>query len=84
MTLIDGEELECYQESMENEKRQKAWQSKLQKCVVLSTTKAKLGFVQDEHWLFCDSQNTDMMTKVVPRRKFEACYEIAGRIITST
>ncbi|RDX91562.1 hypothetical protein CR513_26442, partial [Mucuna pruriens] len=49
---------------MESEERQKAWQSKLQKCVALSTTKAELGFVQDEHWLFCDSQSADMMTKV--------------------
>ncbi|RDX85891.1 hypothetical protein CR513_32846, partial [Mucuna pruriens] len=32
VTLTDGEELECYQESMESEERQKAWQSKLQKC----------------------------------------------------
>ncbi|RDY13059.1 hypothetical protein CR513_02068, partial [Mucuna pruriens] len=63
VTLIDGEEPECYQESMESEERQKVWQSKLQKCVALSTTKAELGFVQDEYWLFCDSQNADMMTK---------------------
>ncbi|RDY06218.1 hypothetical protein CR513_09841, partial [Mucuna pruriens] len=40
VTLKDGEELECYQESMESEERQKAWQSKLQKYVALSTTKA--------------------------------------------
>ncbi|RDY13360.1 putative protein, chloroplastic, partial [Mucuna pruriens] len=33
------------------------------KCVALSTTKAEFGFVQDEHWLFYDSQNADMMTK---------------------
>ncbi|RDX63641.1 hypothetical protein CR513_57905, partial [Mucuna pruriens] len=39
--LIDGEEPECYQESMESEERQKAWQSKLQKYVALSTTKAE-------------------------------------------
>ncbi|RDX91760.1 hypothetical protein CR513_26204, partial [Mucuna pruriens] len=49
VTLTDGEELECYQESMESEERQKAWQSKLQKCVALSTTKAELDFVQNEH-----------------------------------
>ncbi|RDX86820.1 hypothetical protein CR513_31798, partial [Mucuna pruriens] len=55
VTLIDGEEPECYRKSMESEERQKAWQSILQKCVALSTTKAELGFVQDEHWLFCDS-----------------------------
>ncbi|RDX67979.1 hypothetical protein CR513_53086, partial [Mucuna pruriens] len=58
VTLIDGEELECYQKSMESGERQKAWQSKLQKCVTLFTTKTELGFVQeDEHWLFCDSQS---------------------------
>ncbi|RDX66739.1 hypothetical protein CR513_54463, partial [Mucuna pruriens] len=49
VTLIDGEEPKCYQESMESEEWQKAWQSKLQKCVALSTTKSKLGFVQDKH-----------------------------------
>ncbi|RDX66455.1 hypothetical protein CR513_54773, partial [Mucuna pruriens] len=66
VTLTDGEEPECYQESMESEERQKAWQSKLQKCVALSTTKAELGFVQeDEHWLFCDSQSADMMNKML-------------------
>ncbi|RDX98320.1 hypothetical protein CR513_18773, partial [Mucuna pruriens] len=54
VTLTDGKEPKCYQESMESEERQKAWQSKLQKCVVLSTTKAKLGFVRDEHWLLYD------------------------------
>ncbi|RDX82110.1 hypothetical protein CR513_37143, partial [Mucuna pruriens] len=43
VTLTDGEE------SMEGEERQKAWQSKLQKCATLSTTKAKLDFVQDEY-----------------------------------
>ncbi|RDX75129.1 hypothetical protein CR513_45039, partial [Mucuna pruriens] len=100
---------------MESEERQKTWQSKLQKCVALSTTKAEFGFVQDEHLLFCDSQSTlhvdlryhwirdaldakllelakvhiddngaDMMTKRVPRGKFEACCEIAGLAITST
>ncbi|RDX87768.1 hypothetical protein CR513_30719, partial [Mucuna pruriens] len=72
VTLTDGEEPKCYQESMESEERQKAWQSKLQKCVVLSTTKAELGF------------SADMMTKVVPRGKFEACCEILGLTITST
>ncbi|RDX90857.1 hypothetical protein CR513_27236, partial [Mucuna pruriens] len=54
------------------------------KCVALSITKAELGFVQDEHWLFCDSQSANMMTKVVPRGKFEACCEIAELTITST
>ncbi|RDX70077.1 hypothetical protein CR513_50720, partial [Mucuna pruriens] len=29
VTLTNGEEPECYQESMESEERQKAWQSKL-------------------------------------------------------
>ncbi|RDX73198.1 hypothetical protein CR513_47218, partial [Mucuna pruriens] len=65
VTLTDGEEPKCYQESMESEERQKTWQSKLQKCVVLSTTKAEFDFVQDEHWLFYDSQIADMMTKAV-------------------
>ncbi|RDX63845.1 hypothetical protein CR513_57671, partial [Mucuna pruriens] len=63
VTLTHGEEPECYQESMKSEERQKASQSKLQKCVALSTTKGELGFVQNEHWLFCDSQSTNMMTK---------------------
>ncbi|RDY02032.1 hypothetical protein CR513_14564, partial [Mucuna pruriens] len=84
VTLTDGEESECYQEFMESEERQKTWQFKLQKCVVLSTTKVELGFVQDEHWLFCDSQSADMMTKVVSRGKFEACCEIVGVTITFT
>ncbi|RDX83005.1 hypothetical protein CR513_36131, partial [Mucuna pruriens] len=120
-----------------------AWQSKLQKCVALSTTKVEfiaiieackellwvkkflqeLGFVQDKYLLFCDSQSAihlgknstfhsrskhidirdaldakllelakvhtddngaDMMTKIVPRGKFEACCEIVGLAITST
>ncbi|RDX89868.1 hypothetical protein CR513_28338, partial [Mucuna pruriens] len=39
--LTDGEEIECYEESMESEERQKAWQSKLQKYAALSTTKAE-------------------------------------------
>ncbi|RDY06571.1 hypothetical protein CR513_09416, partial [Mucuna pruriens] len=51
VTLTDGEEPECYQESMESEERQKVLQSKLQKYVALSTTKTKLGLIQDEHWL---------------------------------
>ncbi|RDX67314.1 hypothetical protein CR513_53828, partial [Mucuna pruriens] len=72
VTLTDGEEPECYQESMESEERQKAWQSKLQKYVALSTTKAEVDFVQDEHWLFCDSQSADLMIKIVLRGKFEA------------
>ncbi|RDX72100.1 hypothetical protein CR513_48465, partial [Mucuna pruriens] len=42
VTLTHGEELECYQESMEREERQK-------KCVALSTTKVEFGFIQDEH-----------------------------------
>ncbi|RDX67348.1 hypothetical protein CR513_53793, partial [Mucuna pruriens] len=92
--------LKCYEGSMESEERQKVWQSKLQKCVTLSTTKAELGFVQeDEYWLFCNSQSAihlelakvhtddngaDMMTKVVPREKFEVCCEITRLAITST
>ncbi|RDX67310.1 hypothetical protein CR513_53836, partial [Mucuna pruriens] len=65
---------------MESEERQKAWQSKSQKCVALSTTKAELGFVHDDQWLFYDSQSADMMTKVILRGKFEACCEIVGLI----
>ncbi|RDY05897.1 hypothetical protein CR513_10194, partial [Mucuna pruriens] len=57
VTLTDGQELECYQESMESEERQKTLQSKLQKCVALSITKAELGFIQDDHWLFYDSHS---------------------------
>ncbi|RDX75554.1 hypothetical protein CR513_44548, partial [Mucuna pruriens] len=59
VTLTDGEEPECYQESMESEERQNVWQSKLQKYVTLSTTKAEVDFVQDEYWLFCDSQRSE-------------------------
>ncbi|RDY09310.1 hypothetical protein CR513_06338, partial [Mucuna pruriens] len=55
VTLTNGEEPKCYQEAMESEERQKAWQSKLQKCVALPTTKVELGYVQDKHCLFCDS-----------------------------
>ncbi|RDX95661.1 hypothetical protein CR513_21784, partial [Mucuna pruriens] len=57
VTLTDREELGCYHESTESEERQKAWQSKLQKYVALSTTKVEVGFVQDEQWLFCDTNN---------------------------
>ncbi|XP_047171523.1 pheophorbide a oxygenase, chloroplastic-like [Vigna umbellata] len=124
-----------------------AWQSKLQKCVALSTIKAKfialteackellwvkkfmeeLGFVQGKYLLYCDSQNVihlgknptfhskskhidvryarariflpsldakllelakvhtddkgaDMMTKALPRGKFEVRREIAGLV----
>ncbi|RDX75687.1 hypothetical protein CR513_44402, partial [Mucuna pruriens] len=106
LTLIDGEEPECYYESIESEDRQKTCQSKLQKYVVLSTTKAELDFFQDEHWFFYDSQSAihfgiigyvmlelakvhiddngaNMMSKAVPRGKFESC-EIAELAITST
>ncbi|RDX90435.1 hypothetical protein CR513_27697, partial [Mucuna pruriens] len=41
----------------------------------------EVGFVQDEHWLFCDSQST---IHLVPRGKFEAYCEIVGLAITST
>jgi len=125
-----------------------AWQSRLQRCVALSTTEAEfiaiteackeliwfkkflqeLGFVQDKYILFCDSQSAihlsknptfhnrskhidmryhwildaldvgllelskvhtddngaDMMTKTLPRWKFEVCCKIAGLAITST
>lgn len=125
-----------------------AWQSRLQRCVALSTTEAEfiaiteackellwlrkflqeLGFVQDKYLLFCDSQSAihlgknstfhsrskhidvryhwirdvldagllelakvhtddngaDMMTKALPRSKFETCCEIAGLAVTST
>ncbi|CAJ2645756.1 unnamed protein product [Trifolium pratense] len=125
-----------------------AWQSRLQKCVALSTTEAEfiaiteaykellwlkkflqeLGFVQDKYVLFVDSQSaihlgknptfhnrskhidvryywirdvldakllelvkvhtddngSDMMTKMLPRGKFEACCDIAGLAISST
>ncbi|RDY02209.1 hypothetical protein CR513_14370, partial [Mucuna pruriens] len=81
VTLTDVEEPECYQESMESEDRQKAWQSKLQKYVAFSTTKAEVGFVQNEHWLFCDSQST---IHLVPRGRFEACCEVTGLAVTST
>ena len=125
-----------------------AWQSRLQRCVALSTTEAEfiaiteackeliwlkkflqeLGFVQDKYLLFCDSQGAihlgknstfhsrskhidvryhwirdaldagllelakvhtddngaDMMTKALPRSKFETCCEIVGLAVTST
>ena len=125
-----------------------AWQSKLQKCVALSTTEAEfiaiteackemlwmkkflqeLSFTQEKYVLFCDSQSaihlgknstfhsrskhidvryhwirdvlndkllelekvhtdengSDMMTKSLPRWKFEACCLIAGLAATST
>ena len=125
-----------------------AWQSKLQRCVALSTTEAEfiaiteackellwvkkflqeLGFDHDKYLLLCDSQSAihlgknptfhsrskhidvryhwirdvldarllelakvhtddngaDMMTKALPRGKFEACCEIAGLAVIST
>jgi len=125
-----------------------SWQSRLQKCVALSTTEAEfiasveaskemlwmkkfiqeLGFVQDRYVLYCDSQSavhlaknstfhyrskhidtryhwirdileckmlelekihtddngSDMMTKALPRGKFEVCCSIAGMAISST
>ncbi|RDY13920.1 hypothetical protein CR513_01100, partial [Mucuna pruriens] len=116
VTLTDGEEPKCYQESMKSEERQKTWQSKLEKCVALSTTKAELVRVQlilvknstfhsrskhiDAwyHWIrnaldaklleltkvHTDNNGADMMTKTVPRGKFEAYCEIARLMITST
>ena len=125
-----------------------AWQSRLQRCVALSTTEAEfiaiteackevlwlkkflqeLGFRQDNYSLFVDSQSAihlgknptfhsrskhidvryhwirdaldakllelkkvhtddngaDMMTKALPRGKFEVCCEIAGLAVIST
>nr|KYP49356.1 Retrovirus-related Pol polyprotein from transposon TNT 1-94 [Cajanus cajan] len=125
-----------------------AWQSRLQRCVALSTTEAEfisiteackellwlkkflqeLGFVHKKYPLFVDSQSAihlgknptfhsrskhidvryhlirdaldakllklakihtddngaDMMTKALPRRKFEICCEIAGLAVIST
>nr|KYP59970.1 Retrovirus-related Pol polyprotein from transposon TNT 1-94 [Cajanus cajan] len=125
-----------------------AWQSRLQRCVTLSTTEAEfiaiteackellwlkkflqeLGFVQDKYPLFVDSQSAihlgknptfhsrskhidvryhwirdaldakllelakihtddngaNMMTKALPRGKFEICFEIAGLAVIST
>ncbi|RDY09990.1 hypothetical protein CR513_05555, partial [Mucuna pruriens] len=40
--LTDGEEPKCYQESMESEERQKAWQSKLQKYVLCPLPRQRL------------------------------------------
>ena len=124
------------------------WQSRLQRCVALSTTEAEfiaiteackellwvkkflqeLGVVQDKYLLFVDSQSAiylgknstfhsrskhidmryhwirdaldakllelakihtddngaDMMTKALPRGKFEVCCEIAGLAVIST
>ena len=123
-----------------------SWQSKLQKCVALSTTEAEfiaateackellwmkkflneLGFHQDRYELFCDSQSaihlgknssfhskskhidvryhwirdvlekklfqlekihtdengSDMLTKTLPREKFEFCRLAAGMVMT--
>ena len=125
-----------------------AWQSRLQKCVALSTTESEfiaiteackellwmkkfmqeLGFIQERYVLFCDSQSAihlgknstfharskhidvryhwirdvldakllelekihtddngaDMLTKALPRGKFETCCFIAGMANTST
>ena len=125
-----------------------SWQSRLQRCVALSTTEAEfiaiteackellwmkkflqeLGFSQDKYLLFVDSQSAihlgknstfhskskhidvryhwirdaldakllelakihiddngaDMMTKALPRGKFEACCEVAGLAVLST
>ncbi|RDY00850.1 hypothetical protein CR513_15918, partial [Mucuna pruriens] len=102
MTLTDGEEPKCYQESMESEERQKAWQSKLQMLLcplprqslcnssfhssskhidVSDVLDAKLLELVKVH---TDDNGVDMMTKRVPRGKFEACCEIFGLKITST
>ena len=125
-----------------------SWQSRLQKCVALSTTEAELiavveackellwmkrflkelSFVQERYVIYCDSQSaiqlgknstfhskskhidvryhwirdvldtkllelqkvhtdengSDMMTKSLPRGKFEICCSIAGMVVSST
>ncbi|RDX98416.1 hypothetical protein CR513_18670, partial [Mucuna pruriens] len=83
----DGEEPECYQESIESKKRKKAWQSKLFKHVDLryhcirDALDAKLLELTKVH---TDDNGANMMTKAVLIRKFEACREIVGLTITST
>ncbi|RDX79634.1 hypothetical protein CR513_39913, partial [Mucuna pruriens] len=88
-----------------------AWQSKLQKCVALSTTESAINLGKNStfhsrfkhidvtYHLICDAldakllelakvhtddNGADMMAKVVPRGKSEACCEIVGLMITST
>ncbi|RDY10948.1 hypothetical protein CR513_04456, partial [Mucuna pruriens] len=51
--LTDREEPECYEESMESEERQKAWQSKLQKYVALSTTKEEAFLQVRRIFIYC-------------------------------
>ncbi|KAI5402703.1 hypothetical protein KIW84_050343 [Lathyrus oleraceus] len=86
-----------------------AWQSRLQKCVALSTTDAEFIAITEAckeskhidvryHWIH-DVLDTkllelakvhtydngfDMMTKALPRGKFEACCDIASLAIFST
>ncbi|RDY06554.1 hypothetical protein CR513_09431, partial [Mucuna pruriens] len=87
VTLTDGEEPKCYQESMESEERQKSWQSKLSKHIdmryhwIHDALDVKLLKLAKIH---IDDNGIDMMTKRVPRGKFEACCEIARLAITST
>ncbi|RDY11828.1 hypothetical protein CR513_03448, partial [Mucuna pruriens] len=77
VTLTDGEEPECYQETMESEERQKAWQSKLQKSKhidvryhwICDALDAKLLELAKVH---TDDNGVDMMTKIIGRgRKSE-------------
>ncbi|RDX81646.1 hypothetical protein CR513_37642, partial [Mucuna pruriens] len=102
VTLIDGGELECYQEFMESEERQKAWQSKFQSAIHLD--KNSIFHYRSKHvdlryqWIgdaldakllkltkvYIDDTSANMMTKIFPRGKFEACCEIVRLAITST
>ncbi|RDX83249.1 hypothetical protein CR513_35856, partial [Mucuna pruriens] len=89
VTLTNGEEPKCYQESMESEERQKVWQSKLQKSKHVSLRYYWIRDTLDAKLLklakVCTNDNgVDMMTKAVSREKFEVCYEIVGLVITST
>ncbi|KAI5389585.1 hypothetical protein KIW84_075031 [Lathyrus oleraceus] len=85
-----------------------AWQSRLQKCVTLSTTDVE--FIDPTfhnrskhidvryHWIHdvldakllelakvhTNDNGYDMMTKALPRGKFEVCCDITGLAISST
>uniref|UniRef100_A0A803M8G8 Retrovirus-related Pol polyprotein from transposon TNT 1-94 n=1 Tax=Chenopodium quinoa TaxID=63459 RepID=A0A803M8G8_CHEQI len=71
-----------------------SWQSRLQKCVALSTTESEFiavteAYVLDAKFLelekiHTDDNGSDMMTKALPRGKFETCRSIAGMETTST
>ncbi|RDX82832.1 hypothetical protein CR513_36333, partial [Mucuna pruriens] len=70
VTLTDGEEPKCYQESKESEERSKHIDVKYH--WIRDALDAKLLELAKVH----TDNGVDMMTKKVPRGKFEACCEI--------